>query len=56
MNDSITDENAILFAMGFYDALGVGKDIEFAFNYAITTIETEGFQGENIPVLLRNAQ
>lgn len=54
MNDAILDDAAIKFSTAFYDALGAGRDIEFAFNLGINNIELEGVRGNNIPELLKN--
>lgn len=44
------------FAVGFYDALGNGKDIEFAFDYALSALQLEGHEAEHLtPVLLRQS-
>lgn len=52
MKDSIGDDEAIVFATNFYDALGAGKEIEFAFEFAKVALETEGLLGKDIPKLL----
>ena len=51
MNDEIKDEAAIQFAIGFYKALGAGKDYEFAFKFACNAIELSNLPGKDIPVL-----
>ena len=51
MNTAVPDETAITFATGFYDALGAGRDIEFAFKLAKNRIALEGMPGADIPVL-----
>lgn len=38
MNDSIDNDAAISFSMGFYQAIGAGKDIPFAFNLGMVLI------------------
>ena len=53
MNQAVPDVTAISFAVGFYDALGAGASIEFAFNFALASIDMEGIGGEHIPVLLK---
>ena len=53
MNDAVPDNAAIVFATAFYDAIGAGKDYEFAFKLAKLSIEMEGVTGEDIPVLLK---
>lgn len=51
MNTAVPDETAIVFAVGFYDALGAGRDVEFAFKLAKNRIALEGLDGADIPVL-----
>lgn len=53
MNTAIPDKTAIAFAVGFYDALGAGKNIEFAFEFALASIDMDDLEGEDIPVLLK---
>lgn len=52
MNQSVNDESAIQFSLGFYAALGAGKDIEFAFKMGIVNIKLAGISGADIPQLL----
>ncbi|MEL6654079.1 MAG: CHAT domain-containing protein [Bacteroidota bacterium] len=51
MNDAVPDNAAIVFATGFYDALGAGKDIEQAFEHGKVAVEFEGIPGADIMVL-----
>ncbi|QLE59754.1 SAVED domain-containing protein [Nostoc sp. TCL26-01] len=53
MNQPIGDRAAIEFAVGFYDALGTGKDYDFAYNYALTGISMVGIDEANVPVLFK---
>ncbi|AEE53345.1 CHAT domain-containing protein [Haliscomenobacter hydrossis] len=52
MNDAIPDRAAIEFSSAFYDAIGNGKDIEFAFRLAQISIELLDITGDDIPVLI----
>lgn len=52
MKSSVNDSSAIAFAVGFYTALGAGKDIDFAYKMGIVAIKLEGVSGSDIPVLL----
>jgi len=52
MKSSINDKAAIAFSVGFYAALGAGKDIEFAFRMGTVAIKLEGITGSDLPVLL----
>ncbi len=42
MNKAIGDKAAIKFATGFYNALGAGKSIEFAYELGCSVIQLEG--------------
>ena len=52
MKSSVNDKSAIAFAVGFYTALGAGKDITFAFKMGTVAIKLEGISDSDIPVLL----
>ena len=53
MSEAVPDETAIAFSVGFYKALGAGKDFEFAYKLALNSIELHGLSGEDIPQLLK---
>jgi AAA ATPase domain len=53
MNQAIGDKAAIAFSVGFYDALGVGRDVEFAFKLGCNAIRLEGIAEHLTPVLLK---
>ena len=53
MKQAIGDTAAREFAVGFYDALGAGRDMEFAFKYACNSIQMAGLREDLTPVLLR---
>jgi hypothetical protein len=53
MSARIKDQAAIEFAVGFYDALGAGKEIQDAFRFAKNAIALEGIPGAHTPVLIR---
>jgi GUN4-like/CHAT domain len=53
MSQEIGDKAAIEFAVGFYDALGAGTDVEFAYKVACNAISTAGIQEHLTPQLLR---
>lgn len=52
MKKSVNDKAAIAFSVGFYTALGAGKDIEFAFRMGVVAVKLEGITGSEIPILL----
>jgi len=51
MHQPIGDKAAILFAEGFYDALGAGKSYEEAYKVGCNAIALEGIPEHQIPVL-----
>jgi hypothetical protein len=51
MSDAIDDRVAIEFASAFYDALGAGKDVKFAYKIGINAIEIGGSTQADIPKL-----
>ena len=53
MNKAIGDQAAISFAVGFYDALGAGRDVEFAFKLGCAAIRMEGIEEHLTPMLLK---
>ncbi len=55
MNDEIDDDASIDFAVGFYQSLGEGNDIEFAFEIAMINISVHLTEA-NKPVLWKDGQ
>lgn len=55
MSQSIGDKAAIEFSVGFYNALGAGQSIDFAYELGCNQIQLEGVPGHLIPVLLRKS-
>jgi TIR domain/CHAT domain len=53
MNKAIGDQAAIAFAVGFYDALGAGRDVDFAFKFGCAAIQMAGVPEHLTPVLLK---
>ena len=53
VSSDISDEAAIAFSIGFYRALGAGKDIKFAFDLGINSVQLQGFAGDDIPKLIQ---
>jgi Leucine-rich repeat (LRR) protein len=56
MNQAVGDRAAREFAVGFYDALGAGRDIEFAYKFACNSIRLAGIPEEFVPVLKRQVK
>ncbi len=52
MKSSVPDETAITFSIGFYAALGAGKDIKFAYKLGLVGIQLEGIGGNDIPIMI----
>ncbi|WP_439341805.1 CHAT domain-containing protein [Vacuolonema iberomarrocanum] len=52
MNQSIGDRAAIEFATSFYDALGAGRTVEFAFKLGKNAMQLAGIAEDQTPVLL----
>ncbi|MBZ5684081.1 MAG: CHAT domain-containing protein [Acidobacteriia bacterium] len=53
MEGPISDDAAIIFAGGFYDSLGAGKDIEFSFRQGIAALRLAGHTDSTVPHLLK---
>jgi vWA-MoxR associated protein C-terminal domain/CHAT domain len=53
MNKAIGDKAAIAFAVGFYDALGAGRDVEFAFKSGCVAVRLEGIAEHLTPILIK---
>ncbi len=56
MNQAIGDVAAIKFATGFYDALGAGQTIKFAYELGCNAIQMQGITEHLKPVLLQKEQ
>jgi hypothetical protein len=54
MSKGIGDKAAISFAVAFYDALGAGETVEFAFNLACVAIQMASNTENPVPVLKKN--
>jgi hypothetical protein len=55
MNRAIGDRAAIEFAVSFYDALGAGRDVPFAYELAKNAIQLSGIPEHLTPVLETNS-
>ncbi|MBW4445939.1 MAG: CHAT domain-containing protein [Spirirestis rafaelensis WJT71-NPBG6] len=53
MSQEIDDKAAIDFAVGFYDALGAGEDVQFAYKLGCSAIRMAGIREHLTPQLLR---
>lgn len=56
MSRAIGDAAAREFAVGFYDALGAGRDIEFAFRSGCVAIQMAGIPEEFTPILQKQSE
>jgi hypothetical protein len=52
MSQTIQDKAALEFAIGFYDALGAGKDYKFAYQLGCSLVKIAGIPQELIPQLV----
>jgi len=52
MKQEINDRAAIEFSVGFYDALGAGRDVKEAFEYGCNAIQLFQIPEEMIPILI----
>jgi predicted Rossmann-fold nucleotide-binding protein len=55
MHKAIGDTAAIEFSVAFYDALGAGKSIEFAYKLACNAIQLAGLPEQLTPILLKKS-
>ena len=55
MKEAMPDSTAIAFAISFYDAIGAGKNYEFAYSYALKSLPFIDVGGDTIPVFIKNA-
>lgn len=51
MTNAIWDKSAIAFSTGFYDSLGTGDNVDIAYQTGVLSIELNGFDGADYPVL-----
>ena len=51
MNSSVSDDAALEFAVGFYDALGAGRSIQAAFELGRNAIALKGIPEDKTPKL-----
>jgi hypothetical protein len=56
MEGPVSDDAAILFAGGFYDSIGAGRDVEFSFRQGITTLRLSSHPDSAIPRLLKKGE
>jgi CHAT domain len=56
MEGPISDDAAIIFAGGFYDSLGAGRDVEFSFRQGIHALRLAGHSDSVVPKLLRKGE
>jgi hypothetical protein len=56
MKETIKDDAALAFVVAFYDALGAGREVEFAFKVGCSEISMVGSSQKDVPVLLKKPQ
>lgn len=52
MSENISDEAAITFATSFYDAIGNGRDIPFAFRFAKNSLDLDELPESAVPIII----
>lgn len=55
MKSPISDDGAIQFIRGFYDAIVAGKDVEFAYREGCRTVKLSGLPDSSTPVLFKQS-
>jgi AAA-like domain/CHAT domain len=55
MNQAVGDQTAIVFAVAFYDALGAGRDFEFAYKSGCVAIQMAGISEKSTPQLKKRS-
>lgn len=55
MSDKIPDVASIAFSEAFYDAIGSGESIDFAFKIGVNAIQMHDLEADHIPILLKKA-
>jgi uncharacterized protein YjbI with pentapeptide repeats len=53
MTELIGDQAAIEFSVGFYDALGAGRTVDFAYKLGCSAIRLSGIPEESVPILIK---
>jgi hypothetical protein len=53
MSSEVPDDAAIAFSIGFYQAIGAGKNFEFAYKLGVSSIKLKGIEGSHIPILMK---
>jgi CHAT domain len=56
MEGPISDDAAIMFAEGFYDSIGAGKDVDFSFRQGIHTLRLKAHPDSAVPHLLKKGE
>lgn len=52
----VDDRSALEFAIGFYDALGAGNSVEFAYKFGCNNIRMAGISEDFIPILKKRSE
>ncbi len=56
MSQAIGDRAAIEFAVGFYDALGAGRQVEFAYKLGCSAIRLAGIEENLTPIIIQKLE
>lgn len=54
MSHEISDQSSLEFSLGFYDALGAGEGIDFAFKLGCSYIRMSGREDSAVPMLIKS--
>lgn len=52
MNSVVNDNTAVVFATSFYQVIGTGREIRFAYEFAKNSIDLNNISGSDIPIYL----
>lgn len=53
MVDEIDDDESLVFAKGFYDAIAAGQSLSKAYESSVTALESEGFDPNLVAKIVR---
>ena len=56
MSQSISDGAALEFAISFYDALGAGESVDFAYQLGCNALQLENISQEHVPILIQKGE
>ncbi|MCB0850869.1 MAG: hypothetical protein KDD63_01400 [Bacteroidetes bacterium] len=54
ITDRVPEESKLAFAVGFYDGIGAGRDLDFSFEFGKANIQLNGLEGSGSFILVKN--